>query len=342
MESALAQTVSDLEIIIVGDGATDETAITARELESHDSRVRFVEFPKGEHHGEHHRHRVVSEAKAPIVCYLSDDDLWFPEHVAYLEEMLAEHDFAHSLGVRVSPDGSVHTYPGNLADASWRDFVLTKGNFIPLHAAGHTKAIYRQLSVGWSPPPEGVWSDLHMWRRLLSVPGSRSVTGLRPTSLHLTSNRRRDADLATRMTELESWALRLRTESGRAAVRAEILDAVSGSVWPQPFALERSSSKQWEAKVQALESVLRAAEREGSASRRRRLADGSHARSNSCQPHLAAASPAADDAPVRGAHTKGWYGSISSRRRLSDWASASRSDNTVGSDGQSISRSGSE
>ncbi len=82
-----AQSHTELELLIVGDGMPAEAAAVARELAASTSSVRLFEFDKGERHGEAHRHTVITEqARGEYVFYLSDDDLLLPDHV---ETMLA-------------------------------------------------------------------------------------------------------------------------------------------------------------------------------------------------------------------------------------------------------------
>ena len=112
--SALAQTVREIEVFIVGDGMSPDTTLAADELEHADTRVRVFRYPKGPRHGEIHRHSALAEASGAIVCYLSDDDLWLPNHVEVMEELLRVADFAHTLGIRVQPDGRLRV--GNKVD----------------------------------------------------------------------------------------------------------------------------------------------------------------------------------------------------------------------------------
>ncbi|MGE6552289.1 hypothetical protein ACQKFK_25885 [Bacillus mycoides] len=35
-------------------------------------------------------------AKGKFICYLSDDDSWFPDHLQYMEQALSKADFVHS------------------------------------------------------------------------------------------------------------------------------------------------------------------------------------------------------------------------------------------------------
>ena len=223
--SALVQTVRDLEVFIVLDGPDLETKKAADEVARADSRVRLFPNEKGERNGEAHRHVALREARGRIVCYLSDDDLWFPDHVEYLEHLLEDADFAHSLTVVALPEGGFHIpYLGDLADPWYRDWLVGPHNFIPLPATGHALEAYRSLPVGWSPAPPTVWTDLHMWRKFLAAPGLRLKSGGRPTLLHFPSPARRHMDLPARLAEMESWHTALQAPGAWQALRVNAYD----------------------------------------------------------------------------------------------------------------------
>jgi hypothetical protein len=154
------------------------------------------------------------------VCYLSDDDLWAPDHLEYVEGLLDHADFAHSQTVVASVGGGVEMpYLGDLADPWYREWLTGSHNFIPLSAAGHTLAAYRELAQGWSPAPADVWTDLHMWRKFLAAPAIRSTSGGRPTVLHFPSHLRMEMTVADRLAELQSWYERVLQPGGWDAVR---------------------------------------------------------------------------------------------------------------------------
>jgi glycosyltransferase involved in cell wall biosynthesis len=89
IESVLKQTFTDWELIIVGDGCTDDTAeIVARYVDA-DPRVRFVNLERnwGEQSAPNNVGRML--ARAPLIAYLSHDDLWLPHHLKACREALA-------------------------------------------------------------------------------------------------------------------------------------------------------------------------------------------------------------------------------------------------------------
>jgi glycosyl transferase family 2 len=225
--SALAQTVSDLEVLVVGDGVPDVTRKLMAELASSDSRVRFFDNPKGPRHGEPHRHAALSEARGEIICYLSDDDLWLPDHLEQMRALLSESDFAHTLPLRVDPHGHIHHWAVDLELPFYRELLLGGENRIPHCCAGHTLELYRRLPAGWRAGPEGIPSDLYMWQQILSVPGCRAVSGTRPTVLHFPSHERTGWSSEERLDELDAWTARIDDAAWRDAFPQQVLDAVT-------------------------------------------------------------------------------------------------------------------
>src|SRR5689334_22302726 len=114
--SALAQTCADFELFIVGDGATDETRETATALVDRDDRVRFLDHPKGPRLGEAYRHEVLAGARGEIVCYLADDDLWLPNHLEVMLDLLGRVDVASARAIKIDESGDAMTWRMDLAD----------------------------------------------------------------------------------------------------------------------------------------------------------------------------------------------------------------------------------
>jgi GalNAc5-diNAcBac-PP-undecaprenol beta-1,3-glucosyltransferase len=206
VRSALAQTDVELEVFVVGDGVPDVTRELAAELMGEDDRVRFFDNEKGPRHGELHRHAALAEAAGEIVCYLSDDDLWLPGHVTAMRALLAEHDFANALPLRVEPDGSLAAWIVDLSLSSYRELLLSGENRIPLSCAAHTLEHYRRLPHGWRTAPAGIPSDLYMFQQILAVPDVRAASGANATVLHFASSRRVGNTPEERVAELDRFA----------------------------------------------------------------------------------------------------------------------------------------
>ncbi len=225
--SALAQTVEDIEVLVIGDGVPDVTREIVGELSRTDERVRFFDHPKGPRHGELYRHEALAQARGEIVCYLSDDDLWFPEHIETMHEALVQSDFAGGHAVHVTPAGELLTWPSDLSLPWFRERMLAgQANFVPLSCAAHTLDVYRRLPEGWSPAPLSSATDVFMWRKVLRLPGLRARSTTLPTVVHLPSTLRRGWTPEARAAELEPWARRVADPEWRNEFRAEVLNVV--------------------------------------------------------------------------------------------------------------------
>ncbi len=73
VESALSQTYAELEVIVVNDGSTDETA---RVLEPFRDRITYVEQPNRGLGAA--RNRALREARGELIALLDGDDVMFP------------------------------------------------------------------------------------------------------------------------------------------------------------------------------------------------------------------------------------------------------------------------
>jgi GalNAc5-diNAcBac-PP-undecaprenol beta-1,3-glucosyltransferase len=225
--SALAQTVKDIEVLVIGDGVPDVTREIVGELSRTDERVSFFDHPKGPRHGELYRHEALAQARGEIVCYLSDDDLWLPEHIETVQEALAGADFVGAHAVHVTPTGELLTWPSDLNLRWFRERMLEgDANFVPLSCAAHTLDVYRRLPEGWSPAPLSSASDLFMWRKVLRLPGLRARSATLPTVVHLPSTLRRGWTAEARVAELEPWAVHVADPEWRREFRAEVFDLV--------------------------------------------------------------------------------------------------------------------
>ena len=222
--SALEQTVSDIEVLVIGDGAPSRTEEIVHGFLA-DPRVRWIPNPKSPGQGEEYRHRVLSyEARGRIVCYLSDDDLWFPDHVEVLERALLDADFAHTLPVGVFSDDVLGSWgPCNLEKGGHQEEIRQgRRNRIPFSAGAHTMEAYRRLPEGWAPTPPRIWTDLHFWRKFVALPGARLRSIQRPTTLHFPQKLHGGWSSKEALRTLERHLKMLREPAGRFNLMAGI------------------------------------------------------------------------------------------------------------------------
>ena len=205
IESALRQTVQDFELFIVCDGAPEETVQCAKVYSARDGRIRVYSFPKGLRHGEAHRDTALKDARSSYVAHLGDDDIWLPNHLSELECLLKTCDFGNLLHADVHPDGSAKVHIGSLGDPEIRNRMLQeKWNFFGLSSAGYRLEAYRSLPVGWSPAPDDIWTDLHMWRKFLTCEGMTAGTRYSVQCIKIPDSLRKEMSLEERLKETKN------------------------------------------------------------------------------------------------------------------------------------------
>lgn len=87
VESALGQSYSNLEIIVVDDGSTDNTLDVLGSIT--DRRLEIVRLPRREGGG-FARNQGISRATGGFVAFLDSDDIWEPEKLERQIQALAE------------------------------------------------------------------------------------------------------------------------------------------------------------------------------------------------------------------------------------------------------------
>lgn len=99
MESVLAQTRRELELIVVDDGSTDGTARVAQGIAARDGRVRY-HWQENRNQGAA-RNAGLTQAAGALVAFMDADDLWLPDklrvQVVALEEQRADVVFTDAI-----------------------------------------------------------------------------------------------------------------------------------------------------------------------------------------------------------------------------------------------------
>ncbi len=225
VDSVLRQTVSDLEVLIIGDGVTDALRTAIEVLVAADPRVRFLDLPKGPHHGERYRHEAILAAHSDAIFYHCDDDLMLPEHVADLLDLLEDHNFVQSYNGFCRPDGELDFYAADLSDQSTIDLMLDEDLrhcSVSITGTAHSRRFYELVGEHWDTTPPGQWADHHQWKKLFRHPEFQGATSTRMTALQLpTTGSGRDSwSPVEREAELRRWYDLVVAPDGQARVDA--------------------------------------------------------------------------------------------------------------------------
>ena len=116
IDSVLAQTYGNFELIVVDDASTDETLDI---LKGYGGRIKVLKQQRNEGVSVS-RNRGVREAKGSYICFLDSDDAWRPQKLEFQVNLLEREDFKiiHSeeiwirKGVRVNPKKIHQKYGG--------------------------------------------------------------------------------------------------------------------------------------------------------------------------------------------------------------------------------------
>jgi glycosyltransferase involved in cell wall biosynthesis len=108
LESALAQTESRWECVVVDDGSTDDTFDVASGLARGDARIRVLRVENGGSSSARNHGFRASLPEAPYVTFMDSDDVWLPHALETLLEGIERRPEAigsHGLGEFIDADG---------------------------------------------------------------------------------------------------------------------------------------------------------------------------------------------------------------------------------------------
>lgn len=96
VESVLAQTFSDWEMLLVDDGSSDGSSEMARAYaRSQPDRVRYLEHPGHENRGmSATRNLGLQAARGELIAFLDADDVWYPDKLEHQVASLGAHPSA--------------------------------------------------------------------------------------------------------------------------------------------------------------------------------------------------------------------------------------------------------
>ena len=208
--SVLRQTVTDWELLVIGDGCTDDSAAVVARVA--DPRVRWINLPANTGHQSGPNNEGLRQARGDLIAYLGHDDLWLPHHLAVLVPAL---DVGAGLAYGITEmvgavDGDVEPVPRELGP-------YRPNLWIPPSGAVHRRSAL--AAVGGWPDFRQVTVDpeTHLWRRMAEA-GTRFAAVARLTAVKFPAARRRDAYRRRPSHEQAAWFERIGREPDFEAV----------------------------------------------------------------------------------------------------------------------------
>ncbi len=207
IRSVLAQTLSDLELVVVDDGSTDRTADVVRSFT--DPRVRLISVPQNGGAAAA-RNLGMSSARSDLVAILDADDIAYPERLERQVAYLSDHPDCSLLGSafdRIDPSGTVLGTVHSPCNAALIRYRLLTGNSI-----AHSSVMMRRnaaLAAGGYPEHFRNSQDYALWAAMLrqsevaSLPETLIAYRQNPSGLTATRTRQdRRATIETAQTAL--------------------------------------------------------------------------------------------------------------------------------------------
>jgi len=200
--SALDQTFADFELLVVGDGCTDESADVVGAIR--DPRVFWHNLTENTGHQAGPNNEGLRRARGETIAYLGHDDLWLPRH---LELLLGAMDdgapIVHGTALWVDPDRGSTQLPSE-------GYTAKPHASIPPTSVTHDRAIAEQVG-GWRMPCDtgALDPEVDLWQRIAAVT-ERPRWVERLTSVKLSAAVRRGVYRDRPNHEQEYWLRRIR------------------------------------------------------------------------------------------------------------------------------------
>jgi glycosyltransferase involved in cell wall biosynthesis len=164
IDSVLAQTYQDFELLIVDDGSTDNTRSLVESYVAKDSRVRY--FYQENQRQSAARNLALKHVKGEFVCFLDSDNYWLPDK---LEKSLAafqqhpEADIVYGDCITVNEAGEEISRKNMRRHSGMITALLLKDNFISMNTTMTRKKCFDEM--GGMSGKRRVADDYDLWLR---------------------------------------------------------------------------------------------------------------------------------------------------------------------------------
>lgn len=153
IESVLWQTFQNFELLVIGDGCTDNTAEVVAAFQ--DRRIRWYNLVQNSGTQSTPNNTGLEMAQGDYIAYLGHDDVWYPTHLATLTDAMVKTgaDVAYTVMEMIGPPGSNRREMTGFSISGHYE----RGQVIPPSSVMHKRRMERDI---------GYWKDF----RTLNMP----------------------------------------------------------------------------------------------------------------------------------------------------------------------------
>ena len=201
--SVLRQSFTGFELLVVGDGCTDDSELVVTAIT--DPRLRWINLPVNDGHQSAPNNEGLRRARGSIIAYLGHDDLWLPHHLEVMVAAIdAGADVAHSIVQMIDAEG--HCLPPSMGMLRFQP-----GRWLPPTGVVHRRIAaekvgrwrdYREISLD---------PDTDLWLRLYHA-GSIFQSVPRLTAVKFPARLRKDVYQKRSCHEQQQWTNRILNE----------------------------------------------------------------------------------------------------------------------------------
>ena len=163
VESVLAQSYADWELLIIDDASTDESVAIAEEYCAKDSRIKLLHTQHSTGKPATARNVGIKAATGRFIAFLDCDDQWLPHKLEHQLPLFDKADCAAAFSFYKKMDGSGNVRPAVVTSPAAVSFdQLLDGNCI-----GNLTGVYDTAKVGKVYQKEIHHEDYLMWLQVL-------------------------------------------------------------------------------------------------------------------------------------------------------------------------------